>query len=392
MVLLTGAEAMSTVRHLTKEGEVRAWNETLGGQLEDRGYGELLLTRELARHGARNPINVYALLEQARRSRLGLSREAYRLLMGRLFAPFTRIAATHAHAMSHEIHSAEELATVSEQNRLTSDPFPRRMVARDQVNQGAAVLMSSLRQARALGVAEDRFIFLHGGADATERPVMERPDLSAGPASVLAAKHALAVAGRTIDEIDLFDFYSCFPIAVFNLLEGLGISMDDPRPLTVTGGLPFFGGPGNNYSMHAIATMVRTLRVRRTAFGFVAANGGFLSKCSVGIYSAEPARWCGFDSNSLQAEIDGWPAARLAAPGLAEGIVETYTIDHAHPVPRGVLIGATAETGERFIAMTTPGDSVTRAMIDRDPLGARVSLAPEESDRSRVTGIEPTAH
>ncbi len=142
--------------------------------------------------------------------------------------------------------------------------------------------------------------------------MVERIDLSRGPASVLAAKQALAVAGLDVGQVDLFDFYSCFPIAVFNMLEGLGLEVSDPRPFTVTGGLPFFGGAGNNYSMHAIASMARALRERPGAFGLVGANGGFLSKYSVGIYSTKAPRWRGFDSHALQAEIDAWPAPALA--------------------------------------------------------------------------------
>ena len=389
MALFAGAEAISTVRHLTSRGETRDWGEAIGGQLEDRGYGPPLLTRDLAQHGARTPISVYALFENARRARLGQSRQAYALAMGALFAPFTQVAAGNPHAMSREVFSAADLATVTERNRLTSDPFPRRMVARDQANQGAAVVMTSLARARALGVAEDRIIYLHGGADATERAVMERQDLSSSPASILAARQALDVAGIGAAGIDLFDLYRCFPLAVFNVRDGLGVAAGDPRPLTVTGGLPFFGGAGNNYSMHAIASMVRALRARPKARGFVGANGGFLSKYSVGVYSAQPAAWRGFDSKALQAEVDAWPAPTLAGPTSGEGVVETYTIDYAGAAPRGIAIGQAAG-GARFVAMTADGDAgVVQTMIDAEPLGARVTLAADESGRTLIKALTP---
>ena len=161
-VLLVGSEAISTVRHLISRGETRDWAEHVGGQIEDRGFGDPMMTRDLATHGARTPIQVYAMFENARRARLGMSRADYALEMGRLFAPFTKVAARNPHAMSPEVRSAEDLATVTKENRLTADPFPRRMVARDQANQGAAVLMTSVGKARSLGVPEDRFVFLQG--------------------------------------------------------------------------------------------------------------------------------------------------------------------------------------------------------------------------------------
>lgn len=390
MALLVGSEAISTVRHLAAKGETRDWAETIDGQLEDRGFGDPLLTRELPHHGARTPISLYALAENARRARLGLDREAYRLEMGRLFAPFTEVAAHNPHAMAPEAHSAEELATVTPRNRLTSDPFPRWMVARDQANQGAAVLMTSIGRARALGVPEDKWIYLHGGADARERHVIERQDLSRSLASIMAAKQAIEVAGLTADEIDLFDLYSCFPIAVFNIRDGLGIAAGDPRPLTMTGGLPYFGGAGNNYSMHGIASMVRALRRKRDAYGFVGANGGFLSKYSVGVYSARQAAWKGFDSKALQAEVDSWPAPALSPPTAGAGVIDTYTIDYAQAPPKGIVIGRLDDGGARFVAMTAPDDqTVLQTMIEREPLGARVILEADGEGHTLIRSIRP---
>src|SRR5580704_3899776 len=312
MVLLAGAEAISTVRHLTSRGETRDWAETVEGTLEN-----------------------------ARRGRLGLSRDAYRLEMGRLFAPFTEVAAGNPHAMSPEARSAEDLAAITAENRLTSDPFPRRMVARDQANQGAAVLLTSVGKARALGAPEDRWLYLLGGADARARTPMERADLSKGPASELAVRKALEVAGASLADLAAFDLYSCFPIAVFNICDALGLAPDDPRGLTVTGGLPFFGGAGNNYSMHALASMARKLRRMPGTLGLVGANGGFLTKYSVGVYSTRPAEWRPFDSAPLQREIDGWAAPELAPDYSGEATAETYTIDYAGKEPRGVVIGRT---------------------------------------------------
>jgi len=387
MALIAGSEAISTVRHLQSKGETRDWAETADGQIEDRRFDtQGMLTMDLVQHGARTPISVYALFENARRAREAKDRAAYGLEMGRLFAPFTKVAHENPHAMSREVYSAEELATVTGRNRLTSDPYPRRMVARDQANQGAAVLMTSVGRARALGVPEDRWIYLWGGADVKERTPVERADLSRGPASVAAAKRALDAAGVGLADIGVIDLYSCFPIAVLNICDGLGLAPDDPRGLTVTGGLPFFGGAGNNYSMHAIAQTVRRLRARRDAVGLVAANGGFLSKYSVGIYSATPRDFAPFDSKPLQAEVDGWAAPAMDQGFEGEAAVETYTIDYAQASPRGVVVARTS-AGARVIAMTDDA-AVAGEMIQTDPLGRRVTIAAGEEGRRLISGFK----
>jgi acetyl-CoA C-acetyltransferase len=388
LALICGAEAISTVRHLTGRGETRDWAQDIGGQFEDRGLGDPLLTADLARHGAATPIAVYALFENARRGRLGMGRDDYRLAMARRFAPMTKVAADNPHAMSREVFDPETLAAIAPDNRMLSEPYTRRLVARDQANQGAAVLMASVGLARSLGVPEDRFVYLHGGSDARERMPMERRDLSRSPASILAAKAALAAAGVEPSEIDLFDLYSCFPIAVTNILEGLGIPADDPRPFSMTGGLPYFGGAGNNYSMHAIASMVRALRHQPGALGFVGANGGFLTKYSAGVYSTTPKSWRPIDNRALQAEIESWPAPDVV-PGVGSGRVETYTINHGGETPRGVIVGRLEAGGGRFISTTSADDrSVVDAMMDLDPLGARVEVALDERGRSIVRSIE----
>ena len=387
MALLVGSESISTVRHLASRGEARDWAEEVEGSLEDRGYGmDGLLTRDLAGAGARTPIQVYALFENARRARLHESRSAYALKMGRLFEPFTRVAADNPHAMSPEARTAEDLATVTAENRLTSDPFPRRMVARDQANQGAAVLLTSVGKARALGVPEDRWVYVLGGADVRERTVMERQDLSRGPASALACQRALDAAGVTLADVNVFDLYSCFPIAVFNICDALGLAPDDPRGLTLTGGLPFFGGAGNNYSMHAIASAGRALRSRPGSVGLVGANGGFLSKYSVGVYSTRPAEWRGFDSAPLQREIDGWDKPALAVAYTGDAAVETYTVDYSGPQPRGVVVARTPRN-ERFAASVEDEALVSR-LIAEEPLGGSVTVAAQDDGRMRVTGFE----
>jgi acetyl-CoA C-acetyltransferase len=168
------------------------------------------------------------------------------------------------------------------------------------------------------------------------------------------------------------------------------MSASDPRPLTVTGGLPYFGGAGNNYSMHAIANMTRWLRRRPNDFGLVAANGGFLSKYSVGVYSARRANWKGFDNASLQAEVNAWPVPHVE-PGQGAGTVETYTIDYSGPKPRAVIVGKLDTGGARFVAMTDPEDAtIAQMMIAADPLEGKVSSEPNDQGRSIIRVFVPT--
>ena len=375
VVLLFGSEAISTIEHYAKaeEPDRPDFAEHADGSLEDRGYGlRGMLSRHLAAHGLVGAPAQYALIDNARRARLKQAREEYAAAMGGLFAPFTRIAAANPHAAAPVERTAEELVTPTEANRPIADPYTRYIVAREKVNQGAAVLLMSVAAARRLGVPEDRWVFLHGHADLRERDLMDRADLSASPAAVMAAGHALEVAGITAADLAAIDLYSCFPAPVFNICDGLGIAPDDPRCLTLTGGLPFFGGAGNNYSMHAIAETVQRVRAERGSFGFAGANGGIMSKYSAGVYSTTPTAWTADRSADLQAEIDAWAAPAQAVQADGWAVIETYTITYGRDGSRtGIVIGRLDADGRRFVA-SGEDDELLGLLSSGEPFGARV--------------------
>ena len=381
LVVLCGAEAAASQRQAQRSGQVLDWTDHSDGQCEVRDPGfTALQTPHMADNGLLRPVEIYPLFEHARRARLGVSRDDYKAQMGALFARFNEVAVDNEYAMSRKPLSAHDIATVSAGNRLIADPYPRHMVARDGVNQGAAVLLTSVARARQLGIDESQWVYLHGQADTKEKGIDQRPDLGASPAMVAAYKTALSRAKVSIEEISYFDLYSCFPIAVFSAMDGLGLSVQDPRPLTVTGGLPFFGGPGNNYSMHAIASMVERLRKDPGSFGVVGANGGFLSKHSAGVYSTTPvSTWQPFDSSELQRELDEVPAAAFTEQPDGEALVETYTAVPTQDGFHGIIVGRLVATDERFLATTEPGDPVASDLLaTEDLLGVQGQVSVSE--------------
>ncbi|MEP1470350.1 MAG: acetyl-CoA acetyltransferase [Halieaceae bacterium] len=370
LVILCGAEAAASQRHAQRNGQTLDWTDHSDGTCEVRDPGfTALQTQHMADNGLIRPVDIYPLFEHARRARLEASRDEYSAQMGALFARYNKVAVDNAFAMSRKALSADDIATVSPGNRLIADPYPKHMVARDGVNQAAAVLMTSVGRARELGIDESQWVYLHGHADTKEKGIGQRPDLGASPAMVAAYRTALSRAGLRLDEVSYFDLYSCFPIAVFSAMDGLGLSIDDPRPFTVTGGLPFFGGPGNNYSMHAIASMIEQLRRDPGSFGVVGANGGFLSKHSAGVYSTTPVTsWQPFDSGDLQQQLDDVPATPFTERPNGEAVVETYTVMPGPQGYRGVVVGRLAATNERFLAVTDPEDTGVSEMLEREDL------------------------
>lgn len=377
-VLLFGSEAISTTRAFTGRDDAPSFEEHADGDLEDRGYGlEGLMSEQQLEHDLVDAPSQYALFENARRAKRGSTRAEYAREMGELFEPFTKVAARNPYSAAPTERSADELVTVTERNRMIADPYPRFVVARDQVNQGAAIVLTSVGAARAAGVPESTWVFLHGYADLREKDLLDRPDLSTSPASIRAAELALTRAGIGSSDVATFDLYSCFPIAVLNIADGLGLSHVDPRGLTVTGGLPFFGGAGNDYSMHGIASTVELLRQRPGTVGFVGANGGSMSKYSAAVYSAAPKPFGLWSDEEEQAALNAVQSPPVSSAPTGEGTIETYTVKHDRRGALGVIVGR-LEDGSRFLATTRPGDQVAvEALLGEHPFGARVRLTTE---------------
>jgi acetyl-CoA C-acetyltransferase len=385
VVMIIGSENGSTLRTFAKRDDKPDFTEHIDGQLEDRGHQVFnYVSGYTIKHGLTGAPVQYGLLDNARRARLGLSVADYRQTMAELFAPFSKIAAKNPFSSSPVERSVEEIATVTDDNRMICDPYPRLLVARDQVNQGAAALMMSVDAARRLGVPEEKWVYVHGHSDMVEQGLLDRVDLGASPATVHAAQEALRVAEIGVDDIATFDLYSCFPFPVFAICEALGVDADDPRGLTLTGGLPYFGGPGNSYSLHAIAETVAEMRDKPGRFGLVGANGGTMSKYSVGIYSTLPANWRTDRSTALNDEVAALPTISVTEVVDGPATVETYSVRYDWPVRTGVIIGRLVTDGSRFMALTEDEDLVG-LMSDGDPLGADIVVTTtEHGNRARL--------
>lgn len=385
VVMIIGSEPGSTARYFADRDDKPDFTEHIDGQLEDRGHQiHQYISDYTIKHGLTGAPVQYGLMDNARRGRLGMSVAAYRLSMAELFAPFSKVAAKNPFSSSPVARSVQEIATVTDDNRMISDPYPRLLVARDQVNQGAAAVMMSVDAARRLGVPEGKWVYLHGHSDMVEQGLLERADLGRSPAAVHAAHEALRVAQIGVDDVATFDLYSCFPFPVFIICEALGIDADDPRGLTLTGGLPFFGGPGNSYSLHAIAETVAEMRDKPDRFGFVGANGGNMSKYSVGIYSASPVAWRKNRSAALNDVVAALPTVSVTEKADGPATVETYSVRYDWPVRTGVIVGRLDADGSRFMALTEDDDLVG-LMSDGDPLGAHIEVtSTQKGNRARL--------
>ncbi|HXC51351.1 MAG TPA: acetyl-CoA acetyltransferase [Candidatus Limnocylindrales bacterium] len=375
--LIAGVNVVASMMKARAAGVRLAWPTGGGGAPERFGDERPGGTDDENAHGLFLPSNTYPLFENAVRARRGLSVREHSLAIGRMFSRFTDVAAKNPISWFPVRRSAEELATPSENNRWVSFPYTKYLNAVMAVDQSAAVILMSAAEADRLGVPKDRRVWFLGGGAASEDPwnVSERPRFDACPSMKFAAEQAMAKAGTTVADLDFFDLYSCFPVAVELACEGLGIAEDDPRGLTLTGGLPYFGGPGNNYSLHGIAAMVEALRSRPGANGLVTANGWYLTKHAAGVYSsAPPSRPALAEPPASASRHEGQPVEVAKEPS-GKAVVETYTVvcGKSGEPQTGIVLGRLA-TGARFLAHTPDDPALLEEWMTNEAIGRRGSV------------------
>ncbi len=381
LALLAGAEALES-RRLARRANahlpwpVRGNPEQVAGD-QRSGYAEAE-----ARHGATLPSRVYPLFENAIRAHAGSSIPEHQQHLGRLCARFAAVAAGNRYAWFP--------AAVGPQNRMVCFPYPKLMNTIAEVDQAAAVIITGAATARELGIPEERWVYLHGCGDAVDKWfVGERVNYYASPAIQAATSRALGMAGISVDEVAAFDLYSCFPSAVQLALAALGVRADDPRPLTLTGGLPYAGGPGNNYVMHSIAAAVERLRDRRDDYALVTGLGWFATKHSAGVYSARPpgGEWRRTPPDAGQQRLDAMESPPLVEEAEGPAAVETYTVAFSREgaPEQGIVVGRLeGGPGARFFANTEPDQELLWSMTREEFVGRRGRVSHDPATRRNV--------
>lgn len=377
LVVLAGGETWRTRMRARKTGTDLPWPvvPTDVEPTRTMGVEEPMTLEEEKARGIVMPVQVYPMFETALRAAAGEGVAEHQVKISELWARFAAVAKDNPYAWVRSGPSAEEIRTASPSNRMIGFPYPKMMNSNNDVDQAAAVILCSVEKARALGVPEDRWVFPHAGTDCHEHyAVSHRWSFHTTPAIERGGARVLELAGVGIDDIEVVDLYSCFPSAVQLGAKSLGLSLD--RQLTRTGGLPFAGGPWNNYVMHAIATVVNDLRARPGQRGLVWANGGFTTKHAFGVYSTEPPADGFKHDDSFQRELDGSPRRDLAAPADAAGpaTVEAYSVMHDRDGnPETAYAACLLADGRRAWGVSTDG-ALGVAMCDDEWVGRAVTL------------------
>ncbi|MFF2550128.1 crotonase/enoyl-CoA hydratase family protein [Nocardia sp. NPDC058058] len=392
VVLVTGAEAGATQAAAQRAGVEVQWPVQDSGVRPTRtvGIDKAANNAPETESGLLAPINMYALLESANRHRLGRTPAEHAQAVAELWSRLSAVAAGNPNAWQPQELSPAEIATATEANRMISAPYTKLECANLTVDMASGIIMCSAAAAEAAGIPQDKWVFLHAGASGSDEWfVSERTELAASPAIRALGAAVFDHTGVRPEDLAHIDLYACFPVAVQIAARELGLPADDPkRPLSVTGGLTFGGGPGNNYGGHAVATLVQRLRAEPESFGLSTSLGWYLTKHAIGLYSATPPASA---YRHLTPVIEHPPKRRARTGYDGPAVVEAYTLPYdrdGHP-EAAILSLLTAE-GDRVLLRSTDSALLTElsgegTAVDGDLLGLPVTVT---GDLVRVDGTE----
>jgi acetyl-CoA C-acetyltransferase len=379
VILLAGAEVWRTRTRLRAQGVKPNWPRQDQSVPPAVGPEDVPLRGEAeGRIGLDRPAYVYPMFEQAVRIAAAEPTEHHRRRIGELWAQFSEVAESNPHAWRPKRHAADDIWQPGPSNRMISWPYTKLLNANNMVNQAAVIILASAEVATRLRIPSERWVFPYAGTDAHDTfAIAQRAEYHRSPAIRIAGRRVFELAGLGIDDIDFVDVYSCFPCAVQIAATELGLPVGErTRPLTVTGGLTFAGGPWNNYVMHSIATLSELLVRNPGSRGLITANGGYLTKHSFGMYGTDAPR-NEFRWEDVQSAVDQQPTTVALLQWDGPASVETWTVPFDRDgQPERVFVAARTREGARTLAVI--GDaSVAASVVSEDIAGARVQVRPD---------------
>jgi acetyl-CoA C-acetyltransferase len=389
-VLIAGAEAYYP---RDKSRQIQG-SRLFQGFPPDYGGDDIIgATESETRHGMTLPIHGFPLYETALWSESRLDLAAYMKRIGMLWAGFSEVAATHPNAWTRIPRTAEEISVPSPSNRFIAFPYTKLMNPIITVDLGAALVLMAEETARRYARGGSRPVYFLGGGYAEDRQrfIIHKSNFTSCLPLQEAAHKAVRRANLSLDNIRCFDLYSCFHSAVTIARRMLDLQDDDPRPVTLTGGEGFFGGPGNNYSLHSVATLADAIAGGKIDNGMITGIGWFMHKHAAGVYGAHPTD-ADLSRHDLEDEsrcLVGDPPIETVDEASGEGVIETYTVVYSRDgTPSYAIIYGKTDKGSRFIARDLPGEGMIEALTSQNRVGARVRLRYDRRQERNLAALK----
>ena len=370
--LIVGGEARFKMIQALKEGlpyEEMALTENPDNYVKAKE--DLYVAEELDALGMM-AVGYYAIIESAMRYKNQYSLKEHENFLGNFYERFSQIASKNPHAWNQKIYTAEEIKTPSNKNQRIAYPYNKLHNTSWNVNQASALILTSDEIADKLKIPFNKRVYPLVSSETNHMiGVIQRPDLTSPVGLKLATKYLIETAAKHNIKPSFYELYSCFPVAVQLFSEALNIPENIDK--TITGGMPFAGGPLNNYMLHATAQMLMRIRKNNSEVGLITGVSGMMTKQALAIWGKNPAM--DFESKDVTKEAEELelpvPMSKLSS---GEGKVIGCTTLYEQNASSKAVFYAEDTQGHRLV-LTSTAKEIIKQVEEEECVGLKINYS-----------------
>ena len=282
-------------------------------------YGD----EELAELGAM-AVGYYATMETAIRKNDGEGIEEHQNNIALMYEEFSKIASENKDGWLNHPYAKEDILETSKKNKMLAYPYNKLHCTSWNVNQSAAIIICSEELANELEIDNKKRVYPISSSENNHMiAIQQRPKLYESLGMTYAANSINKMIERLDIKLDAYDLYSCFPAAIKMFTKSMGLDSEIPK--TVTGSMPYAGGPLNSFVIHSTVKMIQKIRALEVKYGLITGVSGMMTKQSFCIWGKEYKEHFIFDDVTERAKLDESPI-ELSNISEGKGEIIGYTI------------------------------------------------------------------
>ena len=229
-------------------------------------------------------VGYYAIMENAYRYSKGRKISKHNKKLAKLYEEFSKVAIKNKNSWSNEKYSTQDIIKSSLKNSYQAFPYNKLHCTSWNVNQASALILCSEDVADKLSIPKKQRIYPLASSENNHMlALIQRENLVNPVGMKLAANYIKDILSLHNRDINYYDLYSCFPIAVQMFSDSL--ELDLSTPLTITGGMSFAGGPLNHYVLSSTTQLLDKLKKNKDKIGLITGVSGLMTKQSYALWS-----------------------------------------------------------------------------------------------------------
>ena len=269
-------------------------------------------------------VGYYATMETALRKNDNENIEEHQNNIASMYEEFSKVASNNEDAWLDHPYSKKEILETSKKNKMLAYPYNKLHCTSWNVNQSAALIICSEELANKLEIDNKKRVYPISSSENNHMiAIQQRPKLYESLGMIYAAKSINRMMEQLDIRLDAYDLYSCFPAAVKMFSKSLELGSEIPK--TITGSMPYAGGPLNSFVIHSTVKMIQKIRALEARHGLVTGVSGMMTKQSFCVWGKEYQERFIFDDVTEKAKLDEKPV-ELSNIAEGEGEIIGYTI------------------------------------------------------------------